>query len=101
PASLAMAGAFVLLIQTPRVTAAQTPLSYLSASGARAYPINSLLWALLIISVAVIVMSIVLVLLGTFRGNALPGNALPGRLMVERPGRGIAWIVVGVGASTA
>jgi cytochrome c oxidase subunit 2 len=101
PASVTLGAALVLLLEAPSVTAAQTPLSYLSASGARAYPINSLLWALLAISVAVIVMSIVLLLLGILRGNALPGNALPGRLMIERPGRGIGWIVVGVGASTA
>ena len=101
PALVTLGAAFGLLLAAPRVAAAQTPLSYLSAQGERAYPINSLLWALLGISIAVIIMSIVLVLLGTFRGNALPGNALPGRLMVERPRRGIGWIVVGVGASTA
>jgi cytochrome c oxidase subunit II len=93
--------AFVLLLETSSGAAAQTPLSYLNAAGARAYPINSLLWALLVISVVVVVMSIVLVLVGTFRGNALPGSALPGRLMVTRPGRGIGWIVAGVGASSA
>jgi len=93
--------AFVVLLDTSSSAAAQTPLSYLSAEGARAYPINSLLWALLVISVAVVVMSIVMVLVGTFRGNALPGSALPGRLVVTRPGRGIGWIVAGVGASSA
>lgn len=101
PALVTLGAAFGLLLAAPHVAAAQTPLSYLSAQGERAYPINSLLWALLGISIAVIIMSIVLVLFGTFRGNALPGNALPGRLMVERPRRGIGWIVVGVGASTA
>jgi cytochrome c oxidase subunit 2 len=79
---------------------AATPLSYLRADGARTYPINSLLWALIAVSLAVIVMSIILVLWGTFRGRALPGHALPGRLEVELPRGGIGWIIVGAGAST-
>jgi cytochrome c oxidase subunit II len=78
---------------------AAAPLSYLEAYGPRAYPINSLLWGLIAISFAVIVMAIVLVLMGTFRGRAR-GEALPGRLGVERPGRGIEWVVIGVGVST-
>ncbi len=92
------AGAFVLT--SADTASAQTPLSYLVAHGARAYPINSLLWGVLIISIVVVLMAIVLVLMGTFRGRALPGDAMPGRLVVERGRPGIAWIVIGVGAST-
>lgn len=78
---------------------AATPLSYLTADGARAYPINALTWGLLAVSIGVIVMAIVLVLAGTFRGWRA-GNLLPGRLDVERGPPAIAWIVIGVGATT-
>ena len=88
---------FVLAATWPQACWA-TPLSYLEAHGAKAYPINNLLWVLIGISVAVIVMSIVLVLVGTLRGRALPGSALPGCLNVEPAGRGIGWIVTGVAA---
>ena len=87
----------LLLLPAP---AGATPLSYLEAHGAKAYPINNLLWALIGISVAVIVMAIVLVLMGTFRGRSLPGEALPGRVDVEPVRRGSMWIFTGVGAST-
>ena len=82
-----------------RPALARTPLSYLGADGARAYPINSLLWATIAISIAVIVMAIVLVIGGMVRGSR-PGNLLPGRLDVERGQSGIAWIMAGVGATT-
>lgn len=83
----------------PGAARAAAPLTYLRAHGQRAYPINSLLWALIAISAAVVVMAIVLVLLSTFRGRAMRGDALPGKLAVEPAGGGMAWIVVGVGMS--
>lgn len=100
-ATFAVAVATVLVADAlARPVWADTPLSYLGASGARAYPISSLLWALIIVSATVVIMAIVLVTMGTFRGRTLPGNALPGRLPVELPGRGIGWIIVGTGITT-
>jgi cytochrome c oxidase subunit 2 len=79
---------------------AQTPLSYLEAHGARAYPINSLTWALIIVSLVVVLMSIVLVLAATFRRRMWRADALPGRVELEPLRSGIGWIAIGVGAST-
>ncbi len=79
---------------------AQTPLSYLEAHGGRAFPINALTWGLIGISLAVIVMSIVLVLAGTFRGPTWHADALPGRLDLEPLRRGAGWITIGVAVST-
>ena len=91
---------FVLAAVILPQSSSATPLSYLEAHGARAYPINNLLWALIAVSLAVIVMAIALVLMGTFRGRSLPGDMLPGRLDVEPVRRGSIWIFTGVGAST-
>ena len=93
-------GLFVLAAAMCPQASSATPLSYLEAHGAKAYPINNLLWALIAVSVAVIVMSIVLVLMGTFRGRTFPADALPGRLEVDPVPRGSIWIFTGVGAST-
>ena len=78
---------------------ADAPLSYLTAHGARAHPINTLLWGVIAISLAVLVMALVLVPLSTFRGRSMPGHALPGELPVEAARGGMSWIVLGVGVS--
>jgi cytochrome c oxidase subunit II len=97
----ALPGTFMFVVYGSAVgpAKAQTPLSYLQAYGVRAYPINSLFWALAAISLAVIVMAIVLVLAVIFRGRARSGALLPGRLDVERGPSGIAWLVIGVGTT--
>jgi cytochrome c oxidase subunit 2 len=92
--------AIVLLALGPMsASKAQTPLSYLSAHGGRAYPINSLLWALTAVSLVVVVMSIVLVLGGTFFTGRRPGTLLPGNIAVEQGRSGMPWIIIGVGVS--
>ena len=78
---------------------ADAPLSYLTAHGARAHPINTLLWGVIAISLAVLVMALILVPLSTFRGRSMPGHALPGELPVEAARGGMSWIVLGVGVS--
>jgi cytochrome c oxidase subunit II len=100
PVLAAAAASLFTAAAMPQAARSDTPLSYLGASGARAYPINSLLWGLIIVSVVVVIMAIVLVIMGTFRGRALPGDALPGRVPVELPAHGISWIIVGTGTST-
>ncbi len=79
---------------------ANAPLSYLTAHGARAQPINTLLWGVIAISLAVLVMALVLVPLSTFRGRSIAGDALPGQLPVEPARGGMSWIVLGVGGSS-
>ena len=59
-----------------------------------------MLWGLIAISLGVIAMTAVLLLIGIFHGRALPASALPGRTIVERISGGMAWIIVGVSAST-
>lgn len=90
--------AFSLSVIEPLSVRAATPLSYMHAEGARAAPINTLLWALTGVSLAVIVMTIALVL-GGMLGGVRAGNLLPGRLEVTRGPSGIVWIIAGVGGS--
>lgn len=85
----------------PAHSQADPPLSYLTSFGARADPIIALTWGLIAISVVVILMTIVLLLGGAFRGRRLPSDTLPGEALVERASGGILWIVIGVAGSTA
>jgi cytochrome c oxidase subunit 2 len=74
------------------------PLSYLDAAGPAAVPLTQLAWGLGGLSVAVVVV-IALALAGAiWRRRAAPG-VLGDLESVENPGRGLAWIYVGLAIS--
>lgn len=75
-----------------------TPLSYLSGFGSKAYPVTSLTWGLLIISIVVCVTIAALLLAGVWVRRSPTGQTID---MPPEPGaRGINWITIGVGIST-
>ena len=78
---------------------AAAPLNYLRTQGTHADAATPLLWAMMIISIAVVVIVSVLLLAGLFR-RVDRSPALPGRPSVERAAGGLAWISIGVTAST-
>jgi cytochrome c oxidase subunit II len=77
---------------------AGVPLSYLSGFGSKAYPVTSLTWGLLIISIVVCVIITALVVVGTWARRSritTPADMPPA------PGaQGVSWITIGVGIST-
>jgi cytochrome c oxidase subunit 2 len=74
-----------------------TAMNYMSGAGARAHPVVQLGWGLTAISVAVVVIVTLLVIWGALRERQ-PGHALPGQpLPVGGRGRGLSWLVVGIG----
>jgi cytochrome c oxidase subunit 2 len=73
-------------------------MSYMQAAGIKNYPVVSLLYGLLIISLLVTAIVAVLVVIGTFRRRA--DQAEPRLVPVERRGNGLPWISIGVGIST-
>ncbi len=78
---------------------AETPLSYLTAFGAKAEGILPLTWGLTIISILVVVIVTALLVWGLLRAPRIePDDAM--RMPVERPKGGLAWVYVGVGVST-
>ncbi len=76
-----------------------TPLSYLSGSGPKAYPVTALTWGLLIIAISVVVIVTVLVFSGILV-RRMPRNAIVRDVPVERRGEGLGWLGFGVGVST-
>jgi cytochrome c oxidase subunit II len=90
--------AVALVIVPPYV--ADAPLNYLTAYGTRAHSIQILTWALLLISIIVLVIISILLIAGLVRGSRRETINLPGEAPVSRPPRGASWIYIGVGAST-
>jgi cytochrome c oxidase subunit 2 len=88
------------LVLAPGAAHADTPMSYLWAYGASAYPVTALTWRLLILSVVVIVIIGVLCLGAIFRRRSPPEQVGPGRLAVERSRGGLSWIYIGTGITT-
>jgi cytochrome c oxidase subunit 2 len=82
----------------PVMPNAGTPLSYLQGFGTKAYPVVSLTWGLMIISIAVTVIIAVLVVIGILlkRSRAVSAADVP----VMRGAGGGAWIVIGLGISS-
>lgn len=91
--------AAVLVLPTSIVSA--TPLDYLHSSGNKASIVLPLTWAVLIVSIAVIIIISALVAGAIWRR---PGIAVPApgaELPLGRPKGGLRWIWVGVGISSA
>ncbi len=90
--------AFPLLL--PASAWAATPLSYLTGYGAKAGPVVTLTWGLLIISIAVIVIVSVLVLAGIWRRRATGANGAVRLVPLSPQGSGLGLLTVGVGVSS-
>lgn len=73
-------------------------MSYMRAAGIKNYPVVSLLYGLLVISLLVVAIVAVLVVIGMYRRRA--SQADPQLVPVERRGNGLPWIYIGVGIST-
>jgi cytochrome c oxidase subunit 2 len=80
------------------VARADAPLGYLSGFGAKAYPVTSLTWGLLIISILVSIIIAALVVVGIWLKRSGTDSAIGVPLM--RGQGGGAWIGIGVGVSS-
>jgi cytochrome c oxidase subunit 2 len=91
----------IVATAAPLAQAAPTPpLNYLQAFGRKAETIASLTWALLILSIAVVVIVAALTLLGVLRRRTSLVATDARREPVVRPTGGVAWITIGVSIST-
>lgn len=88
PSGAAMAQGFVT--QSPH------GLSYLTGSGSRNYPVVSLLWGEIVLSLAVVAIVAILVLAGVIWRRRAPGIEGLSSVPVERNGSGLPFIYVGV-----
>jgi cytochrome c oxidase subunit 2 len=79
---------------------ADAPLEYLTSHGIRAHPIQALTWAMMIVSIAVIVIISALLVASVMRGWRRQAVIIPDATVVERPIGGMSWIYIGVGIST-
>jgi cytochrome c oxidase subunit II len=79
------------------VTLAAAPLTYMTGYGTKAYPVVSLTWGLLIISIAVVLVVTALVFFGVVMRRPERGDLAVEAVPVERSGSGIEWIAGGIG----
>jgi cytochrome c oxidase subunit 2 len=79
---------------------AEAPLEYVTSHGIRAHPIQALTWAMMIVSIAVIVIISALLVASVMRGWRRQAVIIPDATVVERPLGGMSWIYIGVGVST-
>jgi cytochrome c oxidase subunit 2 len=79
-------------------SASQAPqgLSYLTGFGAKNYPVVSLLWGEIVLSLAVVVIVAILVLAGLLWRRRVPGIEGLSSVPLERSGSGLPFIYVGV-----
>jgi len=82
------------------VASADTPLSYMRGYGLKAYPVVTLTWGLLLISLAVVVIIAGLGMGALLRRRSAPAIGLDGRLSVARDEGGLRWIYIGVAISS-
>jgi cytochrome c oxidase subunit II len=68
---------------------AATPLSYLTGYGVKAYPVVHLTWALLILSITVVLIITGLVCTGIWRRRAPRGSLSVAAIPTERSGSGL------------
>jgi cytochrome c oxidase subunit 2 len=76
-------------------------MAYLSGSGTKNYPVVTLLWALLIVSLPVVAIVSALLLAGLFRRRTSPATSEPRQVAIARPSGGLSWIYVGSAISAA
>jgi cytochrome c oxidase subunit II len=82
----------------PGAARADAPLNYLRTHGLHADAATTLLWGMMLISLAVVVIVCILLMGAVFRRRD-PPQELSGRSLVARASGGLAWIAVGVGTS--
>lgn len=80
----------VALCAIPAPAVAATPLSYLDSYGPRADPVRTLTWALLILSIVVVLVVTGLVVWATFRGGPAQESG------ITREGNGLRFIAAGL-----
>ncbi len=87
-------------VRAARAALVDAPMYYLHSFGSRGQPIAHLTIALLILSIAVVLIISIAVLVGVLsrRTRAVPLTA--GRLPVERGGSGMVWIYIGLALTT-
>jgi cytochrome c oxidase subunit II len=90
-----------LLPFAPAFSHADTPMAYTVGFGARNYPVVNLLWALLIVSLLVILIVTGLLVGGLIRRRDVPLSNDPRLVPLERPERGLGWIYIGTAISAA
>jgi len=90
-----------LLPFAPAFAHADTPMAYTVGFGARNYPVVNLLWALLIVSLLVILIVTGLLVGGLIRRRDVPLSNDPRLVPLERPERGLGWIYIGTAISAA
>ena len=76
-----------------------SPLQFLTGAGPRAYPVVTLTWVVIAISIAVMAVITALVAIGLFRRRAPETLDAHGRSPLGRKS-GLAWIYIGTGIST-
>src|SRR5690242_19122779 len=81
-----------LLPFAPAFARADTPMAYTVGFGARNSPVVNLLWALLIVSLLVILIVTGLLVGGLIRRRDVPPSNDPRLVPLERPERGLGWI---------
>ena len=84
----------------PRAASAQGPMYYLEAFGPRGKEIAVHTWALLALSVAVVLIIGILVLIGAFARRYRGGSDEDGRLPVGQSGSSLKWIYTGLALTT-
>lgn len=96
---VAGAAALAAVAGFPALGRADTPMAYTVGFGTRNYPVVTLLWALLIVSLAVIAIVAALLIAGLVRSNGVPHSNDPRQVPIERPQGGLGWIYVGTAIS--
>jgi cytochrome c oxidase subunit II len=97
-AAAAIAGAALL---APALAHADAPMAFTVGFGSKNYPVVTLLWALLITSLAVIAIVAALLVAGLVRHRDTPSSSDPRQVPVARPAQGLGWIYVGSAISGA
>jgi cytochrome c oxidase subunit 2 len=92
--------AAALALSSIHQAAADTPMSYLTGSGAKAYPVNALMRGMMVISVSVVVIIAVLLLWGVLARRSRSAFAAISEAPVLASSSGTSWITIGVGIST-
>ncbi len=96
----ALAGAAAALLGCGSAHA-NAPMNYLQSFGPKAHAIANLTWALLILSILVVVIISAAVLVGILRRRALPpGNEVRLEPISHGSGSGVLWLYIGMGLST-
>jgi cytochrome c oxidase subunit 2 len=94
---IAALAATVLLCPVSR---AATPMAYTTGFGTKNYPVVSLLWALIGLSLFITVIVGILILAGIFRRRSTPRSSDPRLVPLERSGSGLSWVYIGTALST-